>query len=229
MNNIIQYKNKYIGILGVGKSGLAAAKVLKNSDANIFVFDDYNPRPASVKRSNWKNYKLWPWENLTTLVISPSIPTNNSNKHEAIKLAFKNKVKIINEIDLFFDTNPKAKVVGITGTNGKSTTVALLSHILKFNNLKCVVGGNYGYPACLINDPGREGVIILELSSYQLDSSKTLSLDLASILNITPDHLDFHENFEKYISCKLKIINFLKFNGSFFFNKNDEMVKEKTN
>ena len=94
------------------------------------------------------------------------------------------KKKIITDLDIFYKFNPEILSITITGTNGKSTTVALLSHIIKFNNLKCVVGGNYGYPACLINDPGREGVIILELSSYQLDSSKTLSLDLASILKI---------------------------------------------
>ena len=225
-NNIAYYKDKYVGILGVGKSGLAAARILINSNANIFVFDDHYPRPLSIKKSNWKNYKLWPWENLLSIVVSPSIPTNNHVKHEAIELAIKHRVKIINEIDLFFETQPTAKIVGITGTNGKSTTASLLHHVLKFNKIRCEIGGNFGYPACLINDPGHKGVIILELSSYQLDGIKKLKMDIASIINITPDHIDFHETFDKYISSKLKILSCLNINGVFVFNKNDEFLKE---
>ena len=146
-NNIAYYKDKYVGILGAGKSGLAAAKILINSNANIYLFDDHYPRPTYIKKSYWQNYKLWPWKNLISIVVSPSIPTNNSLKHEAIELAIKHKVKIINEIDLFFEIKPRAKIVGITGTNGKSTTVSLLHHILNFNNIKCEIGGNFGYPA----------------------------------------------------------------------------------
>ena len=224
--NIAYYKDKYVGILGAGKSGLAAAKILINSNANIFIFDDHYPRPLSIKKSNWKNYKLWPWKNLISIVVSPSIPTNNRLKHEAIELAIKHKVKIINEIDLFFETQPTAKIVGITGTNGKSTTVSLLHHILNLNKIRCEIGGNFGYPACLINDPGHEGVIILELSSYQLDGIKKLKLDIASIINISPDHIDFHETFDKYISSKLKILSCLNINGVLVFNKSDEFLKE---
>ena len=141
-------------------------------------------------------------------------------------MAINNNVKIINEIDLFVETKPKAKIIGITGTNGKSTTVALLFHILKFNKIKCVIGGNYGFPACEIKDPGKNGIIILELSSYQLDGAKKLSLDLASITNITPDHLDYHETFYKYKLSKLKIINFLKENGTFILDVNNKLLNE---
>ena len=198
MVSISCYKNKDVGILGAGLSGMAAAKILLSSKANVFIFDDKKDKPASIKKHNWKNYNFWPWENLTTLVVSPGIPINSTKKHKAIKLAIKNKVKIINEIDLFVETKPKARIIGITGTNGKSTTVALLFHILKFNKIKCVIGGNYGFPACEIKDPGKNGIIILELSSYQLDGAKRLSLDLASITNITKDHLDYHETFKNY-------------------------------
>ena len=198
MKIISYYKNKDVGILGAGLSGIAAAKILSNSKANIFVFDDKKNKPKFIRKKSWKNYSLWPWETLTALVVSPRIPINSKNKHLAIRLAIENKVKIINEIDLFFETKPKAKIIGITGTNGKSTTVALLFHILKFNKIKCVIGGNYGFPACEIKDPGKQGIIILELSSYQLDSAKKLSLDLATITNITKDHLDYHETFKKY-------------------------------
>ena len=229
MIRINYYENKDVGILGAGLSGIAAAKILSNSKANIFVFDDKKDKPDFIRKKSWKNYNLWPWETLTALVVSPGIPINAKNKHLAIQYAIKNKVKIINEIDLFFETKPKAKIIGITGTNGKSTTVALLFHILKFNKIKCVIGGNYGFPACEIKDPGKNGIIILELSSYQLDSAKKLSLDLATITNITKDHLDYHETFKKYKLSKLKILKFLKENGTFILDADNKLLNEMVN
>ena len=229
MNSIINYKNQDVGILGLGLSGLAAVRVLLNSKANIFVFDDKKEKPSIIKKSNWINYNYWPWESIKTLVVSPGIPINNKEKHNAIKLAIDNKVKIINDIDLFVEIYPKAKIIGITGTNGKSTTAALLFHILKFNKIKSVICGNFGIPACSINDPGENGVIILELSSYQLDGAKSLSLDIATIINITPDHLDYHETFDRYVSSKLKIINFLKRNGIFIYDKSNKLLNKIIN
>ena len=227
MISISSYENKNVGILGAGLSGIAAAKILVSSKANIFIFDDKKNKPDFINDNCWKDYKLWPWGTLTVLVVSPGIPINAKNKHLAIKLAIKNKIKIINEIDLFFQTKPKAKIIGITGTNGKSTTVAILFHILKYSKIKCVIGGNYGFPACEIKDPGKNGIIILELSSYQLDGAKKLSLDLASITNITKDHIDYHETFKNYKSSKFKIINFLKENGTFFLDADNKLLNQK--
>ena len=229
MTSINSYKNKNVGILGAGLSGIAAAKILVSSKANIYIFDDKKDKPDFINDNCWKNYKLWPWEALAALVVSPGIPINAKNKHLAIELAIKNKITIINEIDLFFQSKPKAKIIGITGTNGKSTTVALLFHILKSNKIKCVIGGNYGFPACEIKDPGKHGIIILELSSYQLDSAKKLSLDLATITNITKDHLDYHETFKKYKLSKLKILNFLKENGTFILDADNKLLNEMVN
>ena len=152
------YKNKDVGILGAGLSGLAAAKILPNSQANLYVYDDKKDKPETINKNSWKNYKFWPWKTLSALVVSPGIPIHSKNKHSAIQLAINNKVKILNEIDLFFETKTKAKIIGITGTNGKSTTVAIIFHILNFNKIKCVIGGNYGFPACEIKDPGKKGI-----------------------------------------------------------------------
>ena len=229
MNKIINYKNKNIGVLGLGLSGISAVKVLLNSKANVFAFDDKKTKPFILSETMWIHYKNWPWKNLEILIVSPGIPINGKNKHKAIKFAIKNNIKIINDIDLFMKTKPKAKIIGITGTNGKSTTVALLYHILKMNKIKCVIGGNFGYPACEILDPGKNGVIILELSSYQLDGASKLALNMASIINITPDHLDYHETFEIYKSCKLKILDFLEKKGILFISENNNSLKELIN
>ncbi len=227
MNSIINYKNQDVGILGLGLSGLAAARVLLNSKANIFVFDDKKEKPSIIKKSNWINYNYWPWESIKTLVVSPGIPINNKEKHNAIKLAIDNKVKIINDIDLFVEIYPKAKIIGITGTNGKSTTAALLFHILKFNKIKSVICGNFGIPACSINDPGEKGVIILELSSYQLDGAKSLSLDTL-LLFFWFFCLFFFVCFcfLFFFCCKLKIINFLKRNGIFIYDKSNKLLNK---
>ena len=226
LNDIIGYENKNVGILGLGISGLAAAKVLLNSNANVFAFDDFKALPSTLSKLNWINYQKWPWQELYALVVSPGIPINKEVKHKAIQLALDHDVKIINDIDLFIETKPKAKIIGITGTNGKSTTVALLHHILKFNEIKSVIGGNFGFPACEIIDPGDKGIIILELSSYQLDGASKLTLNYASIINITPDHLDYHDSFEIYISCKLKILRFLNNNGTLVINKNNKLLNK---
>ena len=139
MNNINYYKNKNVGILGLGLSGTAAARVLVNSDANIFVFDDKKDISYTPSKTTWLNYRKWPWGKINALIVSPGIPINSLRQHEAIKLAKKHNINIINDIDLFYQTKPKATIIGITGTNGKSTTVALLDHILKFNNINSVI------------------------------------------------------------------------------------------
>ena len=226
MNNINYYKNKDVGILGLGLSGTAAARILVNSNANIFVFDDKKDISYTPSKTTWLNYKKWPWEKINALIVSPGIPINSLRQHEAIKLAKKHNINIINDIDLFYQTKPKATIIGITGTNGKSTTVALLDHILKFNNINSVIGGNYGFPACEIIDPGEMGVIILELSSYQLDGVSQLTLNGGAIINITPDHLDYHEYFEAYKNSKLKILNFLDKGSLFVLDETNPYLKD---
>ena len=228
MNNINYYKNKNVGILGLGLSGTAAARVLVNSDANIFVFDDKKDISYNPSKTTWLNYKKWPWERINTLIVSPGIPINSLRQHEAIKLAKKHNVDIINDIDLFYQTKPKATIIGITGTNGKSTTVALLNHIFKFNKINSIIGGNYGFPACEIIDPGEMGVIILELSSYQLDGVSQLTLNAGAIINITPDHLDYHEYFGAYKNSKLKILNFLNKGSLFVLDAANPYLKDIT-
>ena len=229
MNTINYYKNKNVGILGLGLSGIAASKILIKSDANIFVFDDKKHITCDLLKAKWLDYRKWPWDKIDTLVVTPGIPINSSHQHEAVRLAKKNNIVIVNDIDLFFQTKPEAKIIGITGTNGKSTTVALLNHILSFNNINSVIGGNFGFPACKIKDPGKKGIIILELSSYQLDGASKLLLNAASIINLTPDHLKYHEYFDAYKQSKLKILNFLIDNGELIINKDNIFIKEIIN
>ena len=138
------------GILGLGISGLAAFELLKKQNKNIVVFDD-KIKPNLKLKKYWKNYLSWDWNNLSRIIISPGIKISGKNKHPIVKLAENHKVKLQNEIELYFEQKPKSIIIGITGTNGKSTLAALISHILSENKIKNIICGNFGNPACLVN------------------------------------------------------------------------------
>jgi UDP-N-acetylmuramoylalanine--D-glutamate ligase len=140
-----------------------------------------------------------------SLVVTPGLPLN---RHPIAQRAREAGVEIIGDIELFARARPELpphKVVGITGTNGKSTTTALVHHILKTAAVPTEMGGNIGLPI-LAQDPLPEGgVYVLELSSYQIDLTQTLDCDVAVLLNITPDHLDRYESFEAYADSKMRL------------------------
>jgi UDP-N-acetylmuramoylalanine--D-glutamate ligase len=140
-----------------------------------------------------------------SLVVTPGLPLN---RHPIAERARDAGVEIIGDIELFARARPELpphKVVGITGTNGKSTTTALVHHILKTAGVPTTMGGNIGLPI-LAQDPLPEGgVYVLELSSYQIDLTQSLDCDIAVLLNITPDHLDRYESFEAYAASKARL------------------------
>jgi len=140
-----------------------------------------------------------------SLVVTPGLPLN---RHPIAQRAREAGVEIIGDIELFARARPELpphKVVGITGTNGKSTTTALVHHILKTAGVPTTMGGNIGLPM-LSQDPLPEGgVYVLELSSYQIDLTQSLDCDVAVLLNITPDHLDRYDSFEAYAASKVRL------------------------
>jgi UDP-N-acetylmuramoylalanine--D-glutamate ligase len=143
----------------------------------------------------------------TAVVASPGIPLN---RHPITAHAIKYSVPVIGDIELFAQARaelPPHKVVGITGTNGKSTTTALVHHILKTAGVPVTMGGNIGLPI-LGQDPlPKGGVYVLELSSYQIDLTFTLDCDVAVLLNVTPDHLDRYDGFEAYAAAKFRLFS----------------------
>ena len=139
------------------------------------------------------------------LVVSPGVPIN---RHPIARRAREAKVPLIGDIELFAQARPSLpphKVVGITGTNGKSTTTALIHHILKTAGIPTTMGGNIGLPI-LAQDPLPEGgVYVLELSSYQIDLTQSLDCDVAALLNVTPDHLDRYDGMDDYAASKARL------------------------
>ena len=213
------------GILGLGISGLAAFEFLKKKNNNVVVFDDKLKTNLKLKKY-WKNYVNWDWDQLSRIIISPGIKISGKNRHPIVKFAKKHNVELQNEIELYFEQKPKSIVIGITGTNGKSTLASLISHILSENKIKNTICGNFGNPTCLVN-PFEKNVVIIELSSYQLLSIPSLKLDLGVITNISNDHLDYHGNFEAYLNAKLRLIDSIKNNGYLIVNHKDILLKNK--
>jgi UDP-N-acetylmuramoylalanine--D-glutamate ligase len=140
-----------------------------------------------------------------SLVVTPGLPLN---RHPIAQRAREAGVEIIGDIELFARARPELpahKVVGVTGTNGKSTTTALVHHILKTAGVPTDMGGNIGLPILAQNPLPEGGVYVLELSSYQIDLTQSLDCDVAVLLNITPDHLDRYESFDAYAASKLRL------------------------
>ncbi len=197
---------KHFAVYGLARSGLATVETLLASGARVTAWDAKEEArakaPAATKIANLDEVDLRQFD---SLVVTPGLPLN---RHPIAQRARDVGVEIIGDIELFARARPELpphKVVGITGTNGKSTTTALIHHILKTAGVPTTMGGNIGLPI-LSQDPLPEGgVYVLELSSYQIDLTQTLDCDVAVILNITPDHLDRYENFEAYAASKARL------------------------
>ena len=213
------------GILGLGISGLAAFKLLRKQNKNVLIFDD-KLKPNLKLRNFWKNYVFWDWNKLSRIIVSPGIKICGKNRHPIVKLAETHKVELQNEIELYFEQKPKSIIIGITGTNGKSTLASLISHILSENNIQNIICGNFGNPTCLLN-PSDKNIVIVELSSYQLLSIPSLRIDFGIITNISNDHLDYHGDFNAYLNAKLRLIEAIKENGYLVINHKDEFLKNK--
>ena len=199
-------------VLGLARSGEAVLRALVASDAEVIAWDaDAGRREAarvSIKDDFLVIEEIDGWlspEKIDALIVSPGIPLNT---HPLAVEAREAGVPVIGDIELFAQARaeiPPHKVVGITGTNGKSTTTALVHHILRTAGVPTLMGGNIGLPI-LAQEPLPEGgVYVLELSSYQLDLTATLDCDVAVLLNVTPDHLDRYDGFDAYAASKARL------------------------
>ena len=200
------WRGKRYAVLGLARSGLATVEALLVSGAEITAWDSNEAaREACPSGTTLTDPLTIPLTGFTAVIVSPGIPLN---RHPIAAHAAQFNVPVIGDIELFAQARaalPNHKVVGITGTNGKSTTTALIHHICQTAGLPSLMGGNIGLPI-LGRDPLPEhGVYVLELSSYQIDLTFTLDCDVAVLLNITPDHLDRYDGFTGYAASKARL------------------------
>ena len=195
-----------MAVLGLGKSGGATAEALRASGAVVLAWDDAEAARAAVAPDLLADLTKIDWLKIQALVMSPGIPHTHPKPHPVAVAARAASCPIISDIELLYRSQPKARYVGITGTNGKSTTTTLIHHILVAADKKAAVGGNLGQAALSLEPMGADGVYVLELSSYQLEITPTAICDIAVMLNITPDHLERHGGMEGYIASKKLIL-----------------------
>jgi UDP-N-acetylmuramoylalanine--D-glutamate ligase len=200
------FAGKTYAVLGLARSGLATVEALVASGARVVAWDNREEARAAVAdKAELADPLEIDLAGFDGVVVSPGVPLN---KHPIAMHAKLAGVPIIGDIELFAlarPTLPAHRVVGITGTNGKSTTTALVHHIIEAAGIPTRMGGNIGLPI-LGQDPLPEGgVYVLELSSYQIDLTQSLDCDVAVLLNITPDHLDRYNGFEGYVASKARL------------------------
>ncbi|MGE4611379.1 MAG: UDP-N-acetylmuramoyl-L-alanine--D-glutamate ligase [Paracoccaceae bacterium] len=211
------YAGARVGVLGLGVSGLATAAALQAGGAVPVCWDDNEDARDKAEAAGHEIADLSKdsaWEGLAALIVSPGIPHLYPAPHPAVTKAWEHGVIVDNDVGLFFQSfatqdwdvfEKYPKVVCITGSNGKSTTSALLHHILEESGRPTQLGGNIGVGALGL-DPARDGeVVVLELSSYQIELARALQPDIAVFLNLSPDHLERHGGIGGYFGAKKRL------------------------
>jgi UDP-N-acetylmuramoylalanine--D-glutamate ligase len=208
--------NNYI-VFGLGISGNSTIKFLLESGHKVFASDDNKNSLIALDQQIeerlkknlviFENEKEIDWPQIKYLILAPGIPFKYPAPHPIVLQAHKNHCPVICDIELFYLFNSSANFLGITGTNGKSTTTALTGHIFKENKISSAIGGNIGIPCFNMPELGNNATYIFETSSFQLDLMEQTHFHIASLLNITPDHLDRHNDMPGYIAAKKRIFN----------------------
>jgi UDP-N-acetylmuramoylalanine--D-glutamate ligase len=197
------FAGKRYAVLGLARSGMAAVETLLASGAHVMAWDNREePRQALSGRVELADPATARIIGYDGIVVSPGIPLN---RHPIAEAAERAGVPVIGDIELFALARPSLpphRVVGITGTNGKSTTTSLVHHLLESAGVPARVGGNIGVPVLATEPLPEGGVYVLELSSYQLDLTRSLDCEVAALLNITPDHLDRYGSLAAYAASK---------------------------
>ena len=193
-------------VAGLGKTGLSIARHLKGTDADVIFFDSRTEPPGlDTLRGLWPDAKLLLGnaglpEGVDRVIASPGIEEH----HPLIRQARDNGITVVSDIELFA-TEAQAPFVAITGTNGKSTVTTLVYYMCVADGRKVLAGGNLGEPALDLLKAGKPDVYVLELSSFQLKRTHNLPASVSVLLNISPDHLDWHGSFEDYETSKYRI------------------------
>ena len=208
------FEAKKVAVFGLARTGLAAARALMAGGAEVVVWDENAAarEAATAEGFTLEDLRSADWLKLSALVLSPGVPLTHPKPHWTVEKAGSAGVEIMGDIELFARTveaapaHKRPKVVAITGTNGKSTTTALIGHVCRQAGRDVRIGGNIGVGVLDLEDMHGGAVYVLELSSYQLDLTSSLKADVAIILNISPDHLERHGDMDGYVAAKRRIL-----------------------
>lgn len=208
------FERRRVAVFGLARSGLASARALQAGGAEVVVWDDSAERRAAAVAEGFtaEDLAVADWSRLHALTLSPGVPLTHPEPHWVVRRAREAGVEIVGDIELFARTvnaapiHKRPKVVVVTGTNGKSTTTALLGHVLNAAGKDVRIGGNIGVGVLDLPDMHGGATYVIEASSYQLDLTSSLKADAAVLLNISPDHLDRHGGMEGYVAAKRRVL-----------------------
>jgi UDP-N-acetylmuramoylalanine--D-glutamate ligase len=203
------FANKKVGVFGLARSGTACAEALRLGGAEVFAWDDDAQSIEKAKQEGLPvgDLRVMDFASLDSLVLSPGVPLTHPKPHWTVEKAKASGIEIIGDTEIFQREilSSGAKLVAITGTNGKSTTTALAGHLFASAGRDVDVGGNIGKAVFLLRQPVRDRVYVLELSSFQIDLMPSLKPDAGILTNITPDHLDRHGTIGNYVEVKARM------------------------
>ncbi len=208
---VTEYSGKPVAVFGLARSGLSAAKALAAGGAEVLAWDDDEDRRRHLVQAGIPPTNLYDidWHKPVAFVLSPGVPLTHPKPHALAAKAKEAGCPIIGDVELFANAVARigeGRIVAVTGTNGKSTTTALIGHVVEACGRDVRVGGNIGVPALELKLVDRGGVYAIEVSSYQIDLAPHLAADVAVLLNITPDHLDRHGGMEGYVAVKKRLL-----------------------
>jgi UDP-N-acetylmuramoylalanine--D-glutamate ligase len=212
MTPVTTFRGKTVAVFGLGASGIATAKALLAGGANVIAWDDTAASVAKAQAAGIETRDLREivWKDIAALVLAPGVPLTHPVPHWSVGLARNAAVEVIGDIELFCRERkavaPHAPFVAITGTNGKSTTTALIAHILQSSGREVALGGNLGTPILALGPPSPARVHVIECSSFQIDLAPSLNPSAGVLLNLSPDHIDRHGTFENYAAVKARLV-----------------------
>lgn len=208
------FEGRTVAVFGLGRTGLSAARALIAGGASVALWDE-NPKgreAAEAEGLPLVDLEKADWSAFAALMLSPGVPLTHPVPHWTVTRAQANGVEVLGDVELFAravnaaPAHKRPKIVAITGTNGKSTTTALIGHMLRSAGRDARIGGNIGFGVLGLPDMHGGAVYVLELSSYQLDLTSSLKADASVFLNLSPDHLDRHGGMEGYVAAKKRIL-----------------------
>jgi UDP-N-acetylmuramoylalanine--D-glutamate ligase len=203
------FRGKRVALFGLARSGTACAEALRLGGAEVFAWDDSATAVAAAQAAGLpvSDLHALDFSTVDSLVLSPGVPLTHPEPHWTVRKARAARIEIIGDTEVFQRTvqGTGARIVAITGTNGKSTTTALIGHLFAASGCDVDVGGNIGTAVCLMRPPVAGRIYVLELSSFQIDLMPSLKPDVGILTNLTPDHLDRHGDMAHYAEVKSRM------------------------
>src|SRR5471030_332411 len=217
---VTSFAGKTVAVFGLGGSGLASCHALKAGGAEVIASDDGADKLAEAARAGFitADLRKVSWDNFAALVLTPGAPLTHPAPHWSVLAARQAGVEVIGDIELFCRERrrhaPDAPFVAITGTNGKSTTTALVAHLMREAGHDVQMGGNIGTAILSLQPPRAGRVHVIEMSSYQIDLAPSLDPAVGILLNISEDHIDRHGTLENYAAVKEHLVTGVQKQGT---------------